>query len=91
MCCDANFLIFSRLCQDFFVSLRNKIINMRHRIKSGKIGSFNPERVEVQEELQEEQALSSEVEEIFEEDTAFSDSDEALAAMEFYDTPDEME
>ena len=63
---------------------------MRHRIKSGKIGSFNPERVEVPEELQEEQALSSEVEEIFEEDTAFSDSDEALAAMEFYDTPDEL-
>ena len=91
MCCDAKFLIISRLCQDFFVSLRNKIINMRHRIKSGKIGSFNPERVEVPEELQEEQALSSEVEEIFEEDTAFSDSDEALAAMEFYDTPDEQE
>ncbi len=57
---------------------------MRHRIKSGKIGSFNPERVEVPEELQEEQALSSEVEEIFEEDTAFSDSDETLAAMELY-------
>ena len=47
--------------------------------------------MEVPEELQEEQALSSEVEEIFEEDTAFSDSDEALAAMEFYDTPDEQE
>ena len=62
---------------------------MRHRIKSGKIGSFNPERVEVPEELQEEQALSSEVEEIFEEDTAFSDNDEALAAMEFYDSPDD--
>ena len=64
---------------------------MRHRIKSGKIGSYNPERVEVPEEMQEEQALSSEVEEIFEEDTAFSDSDEALAAMEFYDSPDEQE
>ena len=64
---------------------------MRHRIKSGKIGSFNPEKVAEPEELQEEQALSSEVEEIFEEDTAFSDSDEALAAMEFYDSPDEQE
>ena len=73
---------------------------MRHRIKSGKIGSFNPERVEVDMELamlgrdlitmEQEQALSSEVEEIFEEDTAFSDSDEALAAMEMYDSPDEM-
>ena len=74
---------------------------MRHRIKSGKIGSFNPERVEVDMELamlgrdlitmEQEQALSSEVEEIFEEDTAFSDSDEALAAMEMYDSPDEQE
>ena len=66
---------------------------MRHETsdKIREIGSFNPERVEVPEELLEEQALSSEVEEIFEEDTAFSDSDEALAAMEFYDSPDEAE
>lgn len=64
---------------------------MRHRIKSGRIGSFNPEEMKISEEPQEEQALSSEVEEIFEEDTAFSDSDEALAAMEFYDSPDEAE
>lgn len=62
---------------------------MRHRIKSGKIGSYNPEKMEIPEELQEEQGLSSEVEEIFEEDTAFSDNDEALAAMEFYDSPDD--
>ena len=62
---------------------------MRHRIKSGKIGSYNPEKIEIPEELLEEQALSSEVEEIFEEDTAFSDNDEALAAMEFYDSPDD--
>lgn len=62
---------------------------MRHRIKSGKVGSYNPEKIEIPEELQEEQGLSSEVEEIFEEDTAFSDSDEALAAMEFYDSPDD--
>jgi hypothetical protein len=64
---------------------------MRHRIKSGKVGSYNPEKIEIPEELQEEQALSSEVEEIFEEDTAFSDNDEALAAMEFYDSPDDAE
>lgn len=64
---------------------------MRHRINSGKIGSYNPEKIEIPEELPEEQALSSEVEEIFEEDTAFSDSDEALAAMEFYDSPDDAE
>lgn len=62
---------------------------MRHRIKSGKIGSYNPEKIEIPEELQEELGLSSEVEEIFEEDTAFSDNDEALAAMEFYDSPDD--
>jgi hypothetical protein len=31
------------------------------------------------------------VEEIFEEDTEFSNDDEALAAMVFYDTPDDME
>lgn len=64
---------------------------MRHRIKSGKVGSYNPEKIEIPEELLEEQGLSSEVEEIFEEDTAFSDSDEALAAMEFYDSPDDAE
>ena len=31
-----------------------------------------------------------EIEEIFEEDSAFSNNDEALAAMEFYDSPDEI-
>ena len=31
------------------------------------------------------------VEDIFEEDTEFSNDDEALAAMGFYDTPDELE
>lgn len=72
-----------------FAALKMNV--MRHRIKSGKIGSFNPERVEMPEELQEEQALSSEVEELFEEDTAFRDSDEALAAMEFYEGPEEQE
>ena len=54
---------------------------MRHRIKSGKIGSFAPEKEKV----------ITEVEGIFEEDSAFSNDDEALAAMEFYDSPDEME
>ena len=34
---------------------------------------------------------SEEVEDIFEEDSAFSNDDEALAAMEFYDSTDEME
>ena len=31
------------------------------------------------------------VEEIFEEDSSFTNDDEALAAMEFYDSPDPME
>ena len=31
------------------------------------------------------------VEEIFEEDSEFSNDDEALAAMEFYDSPEKME
>lgn len=35
--------------------------------------------------------MSEEVEEIFEEDSEFSNDDEALAAMEFYDSPDAVE
>ena len=35
--------------------------------------------------------VSEEVEEIFEEDSEFSNDDEALAAMEFYDSPDAVE
>ena len=74
---------------------------MRPRIKAGKVGSFNPERQMVDVELLENRevlALASEqvcvsekVEEIFEEDSEFSNDDEALAAMEFYDSPDTME
>ena len=64
---------------------------MRHRVKFGKIGSFTPEKVKVENEEQEAMEVSEEVEEIFDEDSAFSNEDEALAAMEFYDSPDEME
>jgi len=64
---------------------------MRHRVKFGKIGSFTPEKVKVENEEQEVMEVSEEVEEIFDEDSAFSNEDEALAAMEFYDSPDEME
>ena len=42
-------------------------------------------------EQQENREVADEVEEIFEEDSEFSNDDEALAAMEFYDNPDEME
>ena len=64
---------------------------MRHRIKAGKVGSFTPEKQKVEIELLENRDVAEEVEEIFEEDSVFSNDDEALAAMEFYDSPDEME
>ncbi len=74
---------------------------MRHRIKAGKVGSFTPEKQKIEtEQLEDREVLASaseqvrvsdEVEEIFEEDTEFSNDDEALAAMEFYDSPNEME
>jgi hypothetical protein len=64
---------------------------MRHRIKSGKVGSFTPEKQEVEIEQLENRDVAEEVEEIFEEDSEYNNDDEALAAMEFYDSPDEME
>ena len=63
---------------------------MRHRIKAGKVGSFTPEKQKVEIEQQENREVAEEVEEIFEEDSAFSNDDEALAAMELYDSPDDM-
>jgi hypothetical protein len=64
---------------------------MRHRIKAGMVGSFTPEKQRVKIEQLENREVADEVEEIFEEDSEFSNDDEALAAMEFYDNPDEME
>ena len=64
---------------------------MRHRIKSGKVGSFTPEKQKVEIEQLEDREVANEVEEIFEEDSGFSNDDEALAAMESYDSPDAME
>ena len=64
---------------------------MRHRIKAGKVGSFTPEKQKVEIEQLENREVADEVEEIFEEDSEFSNDDEALAAMEFYDSPDEIE
>ena len=64
---------------------------MRHRIKSGKVGSFTPEKQKVEIEQVEKREVADEVEEIFEEDSEFTNDDEALAAMEFYDSPDAME
>ena len=64
---------------------------MRHRIKAGKVGSFTPEKQKVEIEQLENREVADEVEEIFEEDSELSNDDEALAAMEFYDNPDELE
>jgi len=64
---------------------------MRNRIKSGKVGSFTPENQKVEVEQLEDREVANEVEEIFEEDSGFSNDDEALAAMEFYDSPDATE
>ena len=64
---------------------------MRHRIKAGKVGSFTPERQKVEVEQLEDREVAEEVEEIFEEDSGFNNDDEALAAMEFYDSPEAIE
>ena len=71
--------------------IKQEIGIMRHRIKAGKVGSFTPEKQKVEIEQLENREAADEVEEIFEEDSEFSNDDEALAAMEFYDNPDEME
>lgn len=63
---------------------------MRHRIKAGKVGSFTPEKQKVEVEQLEDREVAEDVEEIFEEDSSISNDDEALAAMEFYDSPDEI-
>ena len=64
---------------------------MRHRIKAGKVGSFTPERQKVELEQLEDREVTEEVEEMFEEDSNFSNDDEALAAMELYYSPYTME
>ena len=64
---------------------------MRHRIKAGKVGSFSPEKKRVEVEQLEDREVTEDVEEIFKEDSDFSNDDEALAAMEFYDSPDAIE
>ena len=64
---------------------------MRHRIKAGKVGSFTPEKQKMEIDQLEDREIIEDVEEIFEEDSGFSNDDEALAAMELYDSPDAME
>ena len=64
---------------------------MRHRIKAGKVGSFTPEKQKVEVDQLEDREVAEDVEDIFEEDSNISSDDEVLAAMEFYDSPDEQE
>ncbi len=64
---------------------------MRHRIKYGKVGSFVPDNAKATSEEFEREEVSDEIEEIFDEDTEFANDDEAMAAMEFYDTSDDTE
>ena len=64
---------------------------MRHIIKAGKVGSFTPEKQKLEVEQLDDREVLEDVEEIFKEDSDFSNDDEALAAMEFYDSPDSME
>ena len=59
---------------------------MRHRIKAGKVGSFTPEKQKLEVEQLDDREVLEDVE-----DSNFSNDDEALAAMEFYDSPDSME
>lgn len=62
---------------------------MRHRIKAGKVGSFTPEKQKVDLEQLEDIEVAEDVKEIFEEDSSINNDDEALAAMEFYDSPND--
>lgn len=57
---------------------------MRYLIKSNKIGSSAPETIKENEEELENREIAEEEEGIFEEDTAFSNECNALAAMESY-------
>ena len=50
-----------------------------------------PEKQQMEIEQLENRKVADEVEEIFEENSEFTNDDEALAAMELYDSPDAME
>ena len=74
-----------------YLHKKSEIIIMRHRIKVGKVGSFTPEKQNVEIEQLENREMDEEVEEIFEENSEFNNDDEAIAAMEYYDSPDEIQ
>jgi hypothetical protein len=68
----------------FFVPLQKIIRYMRHRIKSGKIGSCYPEKMKVETEEFESDEISEDIEEIIEEDTKLRGNDATIEALEFY-------
>ena len=77
--CETLFSIFSYLCS---VNMNNRLkIYMRHRIKSGKVGSFTPEKQKVEVEQLEDREVADEVEEIFEEDFDILKRNELRAAV----------
>ena len=62
---------------------------MRHRIKKGKIGSFNPHDLKVEKKEFENEEVSEDIEEIIEEDTELRGDDAALEAIGFFYVTDE--
>ena len=78
--CETLFSIFSYLCSE---NMNNRLndIYMRHRIKSGKVGSFTPEKQKVEVEQLEDREVADEVEEIFEEDFDILKRNELRAAV----------
>lgn len=64
---------------------------MRHRIKTGKVGSFTPEKQKVEAGQLEDMEVIKDVDEIFEEDSNYAYDDEALEAMESFEQSDEAE
>ena len=62
---------------------------MRHRIKSGKIGSFNPNDIKVETKELKSDEISEDIEEIIEEDTELRGDVATLEAIGFYFVTDE--
>lgn len=62
---------------------------MRHRIKKGKIGSYNPNDLKVEAKKYESEEISEDIEEIIEEDTELRGDDATLEAIGFYIVNDE--
>lgn len=62
---------------------------MRHRIKSGKIGSFNPNDLKVETKELKSDEISEDIEEIIEEDTELRGDVATLEAIGFYFVTDE--